>query len=63
MEPEPAGGGLRGRILEPWGIWEQTMSKPTSEQKWHQQLEDAKSAAESLPYGREREALERKASN
>jgi hypothetical protein len=37
------------------------MSKPTIEQKWHQQSEDAKSAAESLPYGREREALERKA--
>ena len=37
------------------------MSKPTIEQMWRQQSEDAKSAAESLPYGREREALERTA--
>jgi hypothetical protein len=37
------------------------MSKPTIEQKWHQQSEDAKTEAEKLPYGKEREALERKA--
>jgi hypothetical protein len=37
------------------------MSKPTIEQMWRQQSEDAKSAAENLPYGREREALERTA--
>ena len=37
------------------------MSKPTIEQKWHQQSEEAKTEAEKLPYGKQREALERKA--
>jgi hypothetical protein len=32
------------------------------EQKWHQQSEEAKSAAEKLPQGKERERLLRKAS-
>ena len=31
------------------------------EQKWHQQSEAAKSEAEKLPHGKEREALARKA--
>ena len=35
--------------------------KITIEQKWHQQSEAAKSDAEKLPYGKPREALERKA--
>ena len=35
--------------------------KITIEQKWHQQSEEAKSEAEKLPYGKEREALVRKA--
>ena len=35
--------------------------KITIEQKWHRQSEAAKSAAEKLPQGREREALVRKA--
>jgi hypothetical protein len=33
----------------------------TIEQKWHQQSEDAKNEAQKLPYGKEREALLRKA--
>jgi hypothetical protein len=33
----------------------------TIEQNWHQQSEEAKSEAEKLPYGKERDALERKA--
>jgi hypothetical protein len=37
------------------------MSKPTIEQKWHEQSEDAKTEVEKLPYGKQREALERKA--
>jgi hypothetical protein len=37
------------------------MSKPTIEQKWHQQSEEARTEAERLPYGKQREALERKA--
>ena len=36
-------------------------SKMTIEQKWHQQSEDAKNEAEKLPYGNERDALERRA--
>ena len=35
--------------------------KITIEQNWHQQSEAAKSEAEKLPHGKEREALERKA--
>jgi hypothetical protein len=35
--------------------------KITIEQNWHQQSEDAKSEAEKLPYGKERDALMRKA--
>jgi hypothetical protein len=35
--------------------------KITIEQKWHRQSEEAKSEAEKLPYGKEREALVRKA--
>jgi hypothetical protein len=35
--------------------------KITIEQKWHHQSEDAKNEAEKLPYGKAREALERKA--
>jgi hypothetical protein len=35
--------------------------KITIEQKWHQQSEAAKSEAEKLPHGKEREALVRKA--
>jgi hypothetical protein len=35
--------------------------KMTIEQKLHQQSEEAKSEAERLPYGKEREALARKA--
>ena len=35
--------------------------KLTLEQKWHQQSEAAKSAAEKLPQGKEREDLLRKA--
>jgi hypothetical protein len=35
--------------------------KITIEQKLHQQSEEAKSEAERLPYGKEREALVRKA--
>jgi hypothetical protein len=35
--------------------------KMTLEQKWHQQSEAAKSEAEKLPHGREREALVRRA--
>jgi hypothetical protein len=34
-------------------------SKITIEQKWHQQSEAAKNEAKKLPYGKEREALER----
>jgi hypothetical protein len=37
------------------------MRKITIEQKWHQQSEDAKAEAEKLPYGKERDALVRKA--
>ena len=35
--------------------------KITIEQKWHQQSEAAKDAAEKLPHGKERDALVRKA--
>jgi hypothetical protein len=35
--------------------------KITIEQKWHQQSEAAKNEAQKLPYGKEREALVRKA--
>ena len=35
--------------------------KLTLEQKWHQQSEAAKSEAEKLPFGKERDALERRA--
>jgi hypothetical protein len=35
--------------------------KMTLEQKWHQQSEAAKSEAEKLPHGKEREALVRRA--
>jgi hypothetical protein len=35
--------------------------KTTIEQNWHQQSEEAKNEAEKLPYGKEREALVRKA--
>lgn len=35
--------------------------KITIEQKWHQQSEAAKNEAQKLPYGKEREALLRKA--
>jgi hypothetical protein len=35
--------------------------KITIEQKWHQQSEEAKSEAEKLPPGKEREALESRA--
>ena len=37
------------------------MRKMTIEQKWHQLSETAKNAADKLPHGKEREALERKA--
>jgi hypothetical protein len=37
------------------------MRKITIEEKWHQQSEAAKNEAEKLPYGKEREALVRKA--
>jgi hypothetical protein len=37
------------------------MRKPTIEEKWHQQSEAAKAEADKLPYGKEREALVRKA--
>jgi hypothetical protein len=37
------------------------MRKITIEENWHQQSEAAKREAERLPYGKEREALERKA--
>ena len=37
------------------------MKKITIEEKWHQQSEAAKIEAEKLPYGKEREALARKA--
>jgi hypothetical protein len=37
------------------------IGKITIEQKWHQQSEAAKNAAEKLPQGKEREALVRKA--
>jgi hypothetical protein len=37
------------------------IGKQTIEQKWRQQSEAAKQQAEKLPYGREREALARKA--
>jgi hypothetical protein len=37
------------------------MRKITIEQKWRQQSEAAKSDAEKLPYGKQREALLRKA--
>jgi hypothetical protein len=33
----------------------------TIEQKWHQQSEEAKTEAQKLPHGKEREALVRKA--
>jgi hypothetical protein len=36
-------------------------AKQTIEEKWRQQSEAAKQQAEKLPYGREREALARKA--
>ena len=35
--------------------------KLTLEQKWHQQSEEAKRDAEKLPYGKERDALVRRA--
>jgi hypothetical protein len=35
--------------------------RQTIEEKWHEQSEAAKSEAENLPFGREREALERMA--
>jgi archaellum biogenesis protein FlaJ (TadC family) len=37
------------------------MGKITIEQKWHQQSEAAKTEAERLPHGKQREALERMA--
>jgi hypothetical protein len=37
------------------------MRKITSEEKWHQQSKAAKTEAEKLPYGKERDALVRKA--
>jgi hypothetical protein len=37
------------------------MRKTTIEQKWHQLSETTRNAAEKLPPGKEREALERKA--
>ena len=36
-------------------------SKITIEQKWHQQSEVAKNEAKKLPYGKERDAIERRA--
>jgi hypothetical protein len=36
-------------------------AKQTIEEKWHQQSQAAKEEADKLPYGREREALARKA--
>jgi hypothetical protein len=36
-------------------------SRISIEQKWHQQSEAAKSEAEKLPFGKERDALERRA--
>jgi hypothetical protein len=45
-----------------WDIRERPMTKKiTLEQKWHQLSEAAKKEAEKLPYGKEREALLRKA--
>jgi hypothetical protein len=35
--------------------------RQTIEEKWHEQSEAARSEAENLPHGREREALERMA--
>jgi hypothetical protein len=37
------------------------MRKITIEEKWHQQSEAAKNAAQKLPHGRERDALIKKA--
>jgi hypothetical protein len=37
------------------------MRKMTIEQKWHQQAEAAKSEAQNLPHGKERDALVRTA--
>jgi hypothetical protein len=37
------------------------MGKINIEQKWHQQSKEARSEAEKLPHGKEREALIRKA--
>jgi hypothetical protein len=37
------------------------MRKITIEEKWHQQSEAAKTEADRLPYGKERDALVRKA--
>jgi hypothetical protein len=37
------------------------MRKITIEEKWHQQSEAAKNEAQRLPYGKERDALVRKA--
>jgi hypothetical protein len=37
------------------------IGKQTTEQKWHQQSEEAKQQAAQLPHGKEREALARRA--
>jgi hypothetical protein len=37
------------------------MRKLTIEEKWHQQSEEAKTKAEKLPYGKQRDALVRRA--
>jgi hypothetical protein len=42
-------------------IRERPMRKITIEQKWHQQSQEAKHRAESLPHGKERDGLIRKA--
>jgi hypothetical protein len=49
-----------GRELLPWEHRPMT-KKITLEQKWHQLSEAAKTEAEKLPHGKEREALLRKA--
>jgi hypothetical protein len=45
----------------PWENREPPMTRSTSDQKWQQQSEQAKSEAAELPPGKEREVLLRKA--
>jgi hypothetical protein len=66
LEPEGVFDNLVGRKFGPTPCLQDIRERPmrrkmTIEEKWHQQSEAAKSEAEKLPFGKQREALIRKA--